>query len=185
MKGDFTINYAVLPVMAVGFTRATGLIARAIQLFRKILSDKSEPNHAFLVTEDHGQLFATEETLHGLEEKSLEQYTSKGNRIVAMYTWKGWNDGVKREAAQQYLAEIRRRAGEASKYDFKGLFSFVPILKKFVTPDPLRQWCSENCASIMKMFGAKFIITTGIAPDKLLDMMKKSDECEAVLNYYK
>lgn len=185
MHRDFTLNYPIIPALAIGFTRSNSLIAKVIQFFRKILDDKAEPNHSFIVTEDHGQKFATEETPHGLREQSLEQYIYKNNRIVAMYLWNEFKDPGTIDKVETYLAEIRRRFGEESKYDWKGLFHFVPIVKKFVKPDPKRQWCSENCASILKKYGAGFIVKTEIAPDELLKIMKASDECNAVLNYYK
>lgn len=182
---SFKINYPNLQPLLIGFTRASGIIAWGIQLFRGILKDKAAPNHAFIVTEDHGQYFATEETLSGLQECSLEQYTKKGNRIVAMYSWVGFNDRNVRETVQRYLAEIRRRAGENSKYDFQGLLSFIPGLKLFFKPDPTRQWCSENVATILKSFGATFIDKVELAPDQLMKKLSdKSDECKAFLNYY-
>ena len=181
----FKINYRNIPVLAIGFTRATGLIARGIQLVRGLLKDKAAPNHAFFVTEDHGQLFATEETLSGLRENSLEQYTKEGNRIVALYIWKGFNSVTARESAQPYLAEIRRRAKENSKYDFKGLFSFVPVFKWFVKPDKQREWCSENVASVLKQYGCEGIEKTTLSPDQLLKVIQeRKGEFDAVLGYY-
>lgn len=174
------LDYSKIPVLAVGFTRSNAPFARAIQLARGILHDKAAPNHAFLVTCDRGQLFATEETLQGLQERSLEEYTRPGNRIVAMYYWQLWTL-EKREAALDYLAEIRRRRGEESKYDLKGLFSFV---LPWIKPDPKRNWCSEDCASIHKRFGATWAENVHIDPLQLLRIMQKSDECEAVLGYY-
>jgi len=178
------INYGKIPALAIGFTRADDIVSHLIQFFRGILKNKAAPNHAFIVTEDHGQLFATEETIHGLREMSLEEYTTPENRIVAMYEWEGFHDRNIRENVQRSLAEIRRRAGEESRYDFKGLLSFIPGLKVFFKPDPKRQWCSENCASIMKTFGAKFINKVEISPDELLKIMQNTEECKAVLNYY-
>lgn len=179
------INYPEIPVLAIGFTRSTDIIGKAIRFFSGVSpKNTNAPNHAFIVTEDHGQLFATEETLSGLQEKSLEEYSKSGNRIVAMYEWSGFKDINVRGNVQKLLAETRRKNGEESKYDFKGLFSFVPIVKRFIKPDPKRQWCSENCASIMKAFGATFISETEITPDKLLEIMRSNMECYAVTNYY-
>lgn len=175
------IDYSKIPVLAVGFTRSTSPFARAIQAVRGILHDKAAPNHAFLVTCDRGQLFATEETLSGLQERSLEEYTRPGNRIVAMYYWRLWTL-EKREAALDYLAEIRRRREEEARYDLKGLLSFV---LPWVKPDKRRQWCSENCASIMQKYGADFIKNVHVTPDQLFKIMQKSDDCTAVLGYYK
>jgi len=181
----FKINYANIPVLAIGFTRSNSLIAKSIQLFRKVLWDKDAPNHVFIVTEDHGQLFATEETIHGLQENSLEKYTSGNDRIVALYTWKGFDDPSARESAQRYLAEIRRRAKEDSKYDFWGLFSFVPGIRKLVKPDPKKQWCSENAANLLKTYGYADLIKTTISPDQLLKVVKNHKEAfNAVLSYY-
>jgi hypothetical protein len=181
----FKINYQNIPVLSIGFTRSNSIIAKGIQLFSGILKDKGAANHAFLVTEDHGQLFATEETIHGLQENSLEEYTGQGNRIVAMYTWNGFNDPSKRESAQRYLAEIRRRAKENSKYDTKGLFTFVPIVKYFVKADTERQWCSENVASVLQTYGAECITETKLRPDQLQKLIAaRKDAFNAVLGYY-
>jgi hypothetical protein len=174
------INYPALPILGVGFTRATSIPARIIQITRKILRDHNAPNHSFLITGDHGQLFATEETSKGLQERSLEQYTKKSNHIVAVLLWKGFTVETK-EAAQKYLAEIRRKNGEESRYDFRGLLWFLN--KKFKT-DPKRQWCSENCASILKKYGASWIKETRLAPDQLINIMIQSGECEAITDYY-
>jgi hypothetical protein len=181
---DFNINYPKLSPLMIGFTRSESLFAKGIQLFRGIIGDKAAPNHAFIITSDRGQLFATEETLKGLEERSLERYTTKQDRIVCVMKWNGWTEEIIQKA-QDYLAEVRRRAEEDSKYDFVGLFSFVPGFKKLVKPNPKKQWCSENCASILKKFGAKFIKNIHVSPDQLLKIMLDSSECEVVLNYYK
>lgn len=179
------INYEIIPVLAIGFTRSNSLIAKSIQLFRGILKDATMPNHVFFVTEDHGQLFATEETLQGLRENSMEQYTSKGNHIVALYSWVQFDNPLKREQAMQYLSEIRRRAKENSKYDWKGLLSFVPGFK-WIKPDGERQWCSENVASIIKLFGGDFVGKTTISPDELLKLIRKNiNEFRNILNFYK
>lgn len=180
----FKLDYDAIPILAIGFTRSTSLIATSIQLVRGILTDKAAPNHAFIVTEDHGQLFATEETFGGLKEQSLEEYTKDSNRIVAMYLWNGFDNSMVRYQVQRYLAEIRRRNAEPSKYDWKGLLTFVPGFKKVCKPDPKRQWCSENCASILKNNGANFINKVELAPDELLKAMQQSDECRAILGYY-
>jgi len=184
MSQKFKLNYDAIPVLAIGFTRSTSIFAKGIQLIRGILKDKGEPNHSFIVTEDHGQLFATEETLCGLQEKSLEQYTKASNRIVAMYLWQGFDSTMTQGKVQEYLAEIRRRNAEPSKYDWKGLLSFVPGFKKIIKPDPKKQWCSENCAHLLKENGAPFIDKVEIAPDELLKRMKNSCECVAILGYY-
>jgi len=179
------INYSNIPVLALAWTRSTLPIARMIQLVRGGLTDKAAPNHSLIVTEDHGQLFATEQTARGLRENSLELYTKNSNRIVAMYVWKGFDNPVIREAAQQYLSLIRRRAAEDSKYDFIGLLSFLPILKKIIKPHPVREWCSETVAGLLKTFGCEAIEKTTISPDELLRIVQsKKDEFTAVLGYY-
>ena len=177
------LEYKNIPTLAIGFTRADDLFGKLISYFSKS-KDKGSPTHAFIVTEDHGQLFATEETAQGLRENTLETYTALDNRIVCMYYWKGFDDRNVRENVMRCLAETRRRAGENSLYDFAGLLSFVPFLKIFFKPDPKKQWCSENCASIMKMFGATWIHDTCVTPLALMNMMRNTEECEAVLNYY-
>lgn len=180
---NYKINYPNIPVLAIGFSRSNSLFAKAIQLIRKILNDKGAPNHAFVVTEDHGQLFATEETLNGLVENSLEEYTSDKNRIVAMYTFKGFDNLSHREDAQRHLATIRRKAGENSKYDIKGVLSFIPGFNHIFKPDPRKQWCSENVASLLNTFGAGLGDTT-IAPDTLLKKIQDKKSFKAVLGYY-
>lgn len=175
----YRINYQNVPVLAIGFTTANSIMSKLIAFFQGV------PTHVFFVTEDHGQLFATEETVHGLQENSLEKYTSPDNRIVAMYTWNGFLSPSTREFVQRRLAEIRRRAKEESKYDFKGLFSFVPGLKKFVKPDRKRQWCSENVASILKNYGCPDIKKTAISPSELIKIIHANKEdFNAVLGYY-
>lgn len=181
MKKDFFVNYENLEAGLFVFTRSTDVVGRVIQAARKILKNKGAPTHVGIITEDHGQLFITEQTLRGLEERSLERYTKKSNRIVAVMKY---TKGTPRKInqAQRYLAEIRRRALENSKYDFVGLLSFV---FPFVKPDKNRQWCSENCASILKMMGAAWIDKVEIAPDELLKKMVDSGECELRLAFYR
>lgn len=176
----FKINYSNIPVLAIGFTESKSVISKLINFFQ------GTPSHAFLVTEDHGQLFATEETLNGLRENSLEEYTSDSKRIVAMYIWDGFTKASTREAVQRYLAEIRRKAKENSKYDFKGLFSFVPVFKWFMKPDPKRQWCSENVAKILQVYGCEAVKKVTISPRELYKLVQDNkDEFHAVLGYYK
>lgn len=175
----FKINYSNIPVLAIGFTESKSVISKLINIFQ------GSPSHVFLVTEDHGQLFATEETLKGLQENSLEKYTTPANRIVALYVWKGFLSEPKRDAVQRYIAEIRRRARENSKYDFKGLFSFVPVFKWFMKPDPKRQWCSENVAKLLQTFGCESLKKTTISPAELYKFVQKEKgEFKAVLKYY-
>lgn len=179
------LNYPNIPVLAVGFTCSDSFIGGAIRFFRggfKAVMDKSFCNHAFLVTEDHGQKFATEETAKGLMELSLEQYTKSSNMIVAMYYWDGWDNKDKALEAMTFLAETRRRRMENSRYDFFGLLKFVPVLNRFFKFDKKRQFCSENCASVHKKFGASFIDKVELAPDQLIKIMKK--ECKEILAYY-
>lgn len=179
------INYRNIPVLAIAFTRSTSLIGTAIRFFRGNIRDKAFPNHAFLVTEDHGQLFATEETFSGLVENSLEEYSTSSNQIVSMYSWIGFNDIGVRESALQYLAEIRRRRAEDSKYDFKGILSFVPGLKVFFKPDTKKQWCSENVSSILKQYGGAFIKDVHVAPDQLeMIIRERSDQFSRVDHFY-
>lgn len=182
----YVINYPALPILAITFTRGKNIVSRGIQFFRKGLLDKAFPNHAFLITSDHGQLFATEETAGGLAENSLELYTKNRNKIVAMYRWVGFSDTIVAETAETYLAEIRRRRTEESRYDFKGLLSFIPGIKKFFKPDPRRQWCSENVASILKRFGCPVIDKIEIAPDQLKRLCEDNPtHFVPVLDYYK
>ena len=183
----FKINYPALQPLTVLFTRGSGLVSGGIALVRHGLSglqDPGFPTHALLVTEDNTQLFGTEETPAGLVENSLEKYTDSSNRIVAAYRWDGWKEGNRAVYAMEYLATIRRRNLESSRYDFFGLLSFVPGLKRLFKPDPQKQWCSENVASIHKSYGASFIDKTTLSPDQLLLLMQASPDCYCILNYY-
>ena len=180
----FEINFDKIPAMTIGFTRSTDFIGRAIQLVRGILDDPSKPNHAFIVTSDDGYKFALEETLHGLQENSLEDYASDKDRIVCMYRWKGWTPATEK-AVTDYLLCLRSNRLPASLYDFKGLFSFVLFFKRFVKPDPVRQWCSENVVALHVMAGCKTFPKNEITPDELLYLVQKSDEFDCILSYYK
>lgn len=194
----FELNYPVIPILSTGFTRAETFVGNSIRLLRggvKAVNDKAFTNHAFLTTMfmNEQNKFCTEETFDGLKMQSLDQYKKSDNRIVALLYWKGWDDLVRRQEALEDLAYICRKQGDPDKkskegkYDFKGLFSFVPVLRKFkcFKPDPVADWCSENCASIHKKYGAKWITKTELAPDELLTIMKNSGECRFVFNYYK
>jgi len=182
----FTLNYPAIPVLSVGFTRSHPFMGRSIQAVRGGLYDPAFPNHAFLVSIDRGQKFATEKTIHGLQQMSMDQYRTQRNRIVCMYYWTGWDDQARRNEALDYLAYLRRKQGDqfvqTGKYDHIGLLSF--IFPKLVKPHPEREWCSENAASIHKRFGAGWVGKTEISPDQLLTAMQNSMECIAVLNYY-
>jgi hypothetical protein len=172
------INYPELPVLAVAFTHGLGPVGLAISAVTK-----SPYRHSLLITNNWGQKFGTEETFHGLQENSLEKYTKQSNRIIDMWYWRGWDDKVRAEEALCFLAEIRRKAGEQSKYDFKGLLSFV--FPKLFKPDPKRQWCSENCLSTHVRFGFK----TDYKPDRaspgiLRGIMSTSAECLHFTRYY-
>lgn len=194
MKNEFEFNYDKIPVLAIGFSRAGSLFGGLIRLFSggiKAIADKAFANHSLAITQSRGQKFATEETVKGLFENSLEPYRIVKNRIVAMYYWTGFDDPEIRGAALDYLAYLRRKQGDCEtklgKYNFKGLFSKIPFIGKLkcFTPDPESEWCSENCASLMKRFGASFIDKTEIRPDELLEIMRNSPECKVVLGYYK
>lgn len=184
----FELNYLNIPPLSVAFTRGLNPLGDIIGMVRGGMAgfmDISFPSHAAMITCDSGQLFITEETLGGLKENSLEIYSNSSNRIVAMYRWKGWDDPIRAGEATAYLAEIRRKMGEPQKYDFAGLFSFIPGLRKIVKQNPNRWYCSESVASIHEKWGARWITRTEIAPDDLLKQMQDSPECKCVLGYYK
>ena len=194
----YKLNYPNIPVLAVGFTRSTDLLGKAIQLFRGGLDNKAFPNHAFLVVEFNGQKFAAEETVDGLKMNSLEQYRYSDSRLVGMYYWHGWDDSIKKQAALDRIAYILREQGNKStrlgKYQLLGLLSFVPILKNIVNRDASgkdAEWCSEDCAAIhKKQGGCSWIGDIHLAPDQLEVKMQSAEktmgmtECSAVLNYY-
>ena len=179
----YTINYPVLPILATFFTKGQDLFGWLINVFAP-----GPCGHAGLITDDHGQKFATEED-NGLKENSLEEYTSDKNRIVAMYYWVGWDDIAKNEEAQQYLAEIRRRRAENSRYNWAGLLSFVPVLKelpfvKKAVAGP-RQWCSENVLSIHDRFGFNSgWVGRPPSPAQLEILIQKRDDVKCILGYY-
>lgn len=177
------INYENIPVMSIGFTRSQTIIGKLIRFFRS----GSFINHCFFVTCDNGWLFATEQTPRGLQEISLETYTTKKDYIVKMYDWLKPNDIDEKwkEEAQKYLSGIRCKMKENSQYDFIGLLKFIPFIKNFIKPDPQKQWCSENVASILKLYGANFIDKVEIAPDQLLNIIEKNEQFKPVLNFYK
>lgn len=180
------INEGAIPTLAVGFTRATDALGNAIALSSggvTAMCDVSFPSHAFFFTRDH-RLFATEETARGLREQSLEEYRANDRRIVAVYYWTGWDDADRRNAGQEFLADIRADGGRRARYDFMGMFSFIPFIGKWFRQDPQKQICSENVASVHKKFGAKWINETLIRPDQLLKLMRESEECKCVLSYY-
>jgi hypothetical protein len=190
------LNYPAIPILSVGFTRGEGFVGNAIRLIRggrKAVHDTSFPNHAFLtgMLNNEKNKICIEETFDGLKPQSLDQYLYSDNRIVSMYYWKGWDDPVRRNEALDYLAYLCRKQGDKKtkegKYNPWGLFSFVPIIGKWkcFQPDPVEEWCSENCASVHKKFGAPFIDKVEVAPDELEPIMKSSPECIRLFNYYK
>jgi hypothetical protein len=175
----YKLNYPNLPILATAFTKGKDLFGWVINVFAP-----GPCGHALLITEDHGQKFATEED-NGLKENSLEEYTTDKNRIVAMYYWTGWDSIEKREAAETYLAEIRRRRAENSKYDWAGLLSFVPVLNHWFKPSPVRQWCSENVLSIHDRFGFKSNwFGRPPSPAQLEILMQSRKDVVCVLGYY-
>jgi hypothetical protein len=191
---DFTLNYPEIPILAIGLVRGMDFVGDTIALCRggfKAMADKAFPTHALLTTIDRNQKYATEETLSGLVENSLEEYNNSKVRIVAMYYWTGWDDEQKRNDALDYLAYIRRQQGnkgtKIGKYDLKGLFSFIPIIGKWkcFQPDSSEQWCSENVYSIHKKFGAPWAQgDPHVAPDQLMAIMHNAIDVRVVLNYY-
>lgn len=184
----YQLNYEKIPVLSIGFTRSSNMFGGAIRLIRggiEAVQDKSFPNHVFIVTDDYGQKFATEETLDGLQENSLEKYTKESDRIICMYVWNGWKNHTLAKNCLMYLAEVRRRNKEDSQYDFWGLMSFVPVLKKIFKPNNKKQWCSENVSAIHKLFGCNTIDKTTIAPDELMKLVTNNPEWDCVIGYYK
>jgi hypothetical protein len=193
---EWTLNYPCIPVLAVGFSRSTSIVGNLIRFFRggfKAVGDPGFPNHAFLIVSWHGQKFAAEETAEGLKMDSLEQYSGKGERITEMYYCTCFDDPVKKKDSLDRISYILREQGnrhtKLGKYQTGGLFSFLHL----ASPDASgkdAEWCSENCADILKNYGkVPWIKDVHLAPDQLLNLMmfQKTGECscEAVLNYYK
>ena len=184
----YIINENNIPTLAIGFTRGLDLLGNSIAFCRggwKAAKDKSFPTHAFLFTRDEGRLFATEEQPCGLVEKSLAEYCTDKNRIVAVYHWHGFDDPDRIDAALKKLADIRANGDRNSKYDFKALFSFIPLVGKWFKPDPAKMICSESVATILKGAGATWIKNPVVTPDQLEKIIHESGECKAVLGYYK
>jgi hypothetical protein len=188
-----TLNYEKLPILGVAFSHSKDVPGYAIAVVRGGIGDDAFPIHALLITADRGQKFATEETLAGLVENSLEEYTTDLNRLVGVFYWHGWDDAAKKESAQDDLAYIRRKHAENSQYDFGGLFVFVkeklPSWLQWMIPakaDKTKQWCSENCLAILDKYGfaSGWTKDRGPAPDELMEIMMKRDDVELVLNYY-
>lgn len=172
------LNYPALPVLGTFFVLGKDLFGKIIQYFTG-----GDCTHAGLITDDHGQKFATEETGHGLDEDSLERYTKPGQQIVAVYYWQGWDDPVRREAALSYLAEIRRKRAEESQYDWRGILGFVfPWIK----PDPKKQWCSENVLSIHDKFGfdSGWGNKRPPSPEQLKELMKARSDVASGYRWY-
>lgn len=181
----YEVNLDAIPLMAIGFTRAETIISRGIQLVRGDLRDKAQPNHAFIVTQDHGYKFALEETFDGLKENSICDYDNgKNGRIVAMYLWNGWTPELA-EMVTRYLAKIRSYAAAESEYDTWGLMTFIPGLRRFFHTDPLRNWCSESVVSLHLMAWCNVFVKQEIAPDELLRIVQNSNQFKCVLGYYK
>lgn len=184
------INENAIPTLAVGFTRGLDALGDSIAFCRggpAAVRDKSFPTHAFLFTRDAGRLFATEETPGGLVEKSLAEYCTDKNRIVAVYHWQGFDDPDRIDAALKRLADIRADGDYNSRYDFGALLSFLPWIGKWFRPDPQKMICSESVATILKCAGATWIKKTVIPPDELMELMhvqKARGEVRAVLGYY-
>lgn len=187
------INYDLIPSLAVGFSRAKSLPARVIQLVRGILKNANEPNHAFFVIELYNQKFVIEETARGLVINSLDEYKYKENKIVAMYYWTGWDDPVRYMTAVNRLLYLVRKQGDRKtkegKYGWWGLFSFLPVVGKWLSPGKEgdgNDWCSENVADVHKAQGGwDAIKDVHLAPDELLPIMARSNECREIPCVYK
>lgn len=181
------INENAIPTLAVGFSRGMDALGDAIAFFRggvTAVKDKSFPTHCFLFTRDNGRLFASEETASGLRENSLANYCDDSNRIVAVYFWNGFNDAARVNDVLRDLSDIRANGDYESKYDFKGLLSFLPGIGKWFKPDKRRKWCSKSVSDFMFQHGAVWTPVSNIAPDQLLKKMQNNDSCKAILNYY-
>ena len=191
---NLTLNYEKLPILGVAFSHSKDVPGFAIAAVRGGIGDDSFPIHALLITADRGQKFATEETLKGLVEDSLEEYTTDLNRLVGVFYWHGWDDPAKAEAAQDDLAYIRRKQAENSKYDLSGLFVFVkeklPSWLQWAIPataSKVKEWCSENVLSMLDKYGFNSGWNNpnrGPAPDELFEIMKKRTDVDLVTNYY-
>lgn len=188
------INYDAIPLLATGFSRGKTFMGGAIRLFTggfKAIPDKKFMNHAFITTENRGWKNCTEETLRGLLPQSLEQYTTPKNMLVAMLYWTGWDDPIRRNEALDYMAYLAIKQGDKTtkigKYDFRGLFSNIPVIGKWkiFRPDSQAEWCSENCASLHKKFGASWIRDTELDPEELYQLMKKQSDVKTILGFYK
>jgi hypothetical protein len=128
------LNYPAIPILGIGFSRGADVIGFLIALVRggwEAAFDLDFPTHAFLITEDHKQKFTTEETVSGLQEDSLEQYTYPKNKIVAMYYWKGWDEiNVAENTLQQEMDEHRKSNGASGYSGYEGYSGYPNYISK-------------------------------------------------------
>ena len=174
------INYN-LPELAIGFTRSKDFIGRLIQFFRRGLHSSVFPNHAFFVVYFNWQVFVIEETLSGLRLNSIDEYRKDSNRISCIWYWGGFSDVVIKQRALDRMTYILRKQGDPDtrlgKYDLVGLLKFVPIIGRWIQPSREAEWCSENCADILKFSGCPWVTDIHLAPDELARLMSNQGSC--------
>lgn len=142
----------------------------------KNMFNKVIPIHTGFLTKDHGQFFATEMRLSGIDNESLEKYRKKNNCITSVWRWKGFDDKGNRDAAGGYLARLRRKQIE---YDFGGLFGFTKVLRKvfpWIKNSKSKDFCSENVFRVLKRHG----LTNWFKPWE-----KKPPSPSQLLNWFK
>lgn len=138
-------NKKALKELAVFFSKDQGLIG-------KIIGVVSNLTHAGVITEDHGEMFATEEGPTGLQENSLDGYTTSENRVVDLLYWNGWDNPENHETALKQLASIRRRKKE-NKYGWKTILCFLPGIGKKFKREKEANICSESVCELLDRYG--------------------------------
>jgi len=158
MKKLLKIDYSKLKPMDVFFSHSkkpSGALIRLAQtLSFRAVSDEALPNHTGIVTESHGQLFATEMGPKGIAENSLEKYTTTKNQIIRVFRWVGFSKKTVSEYGLKELSRLRRKQLD---YDWFGAALSSPLGKAlfgwFAKNDKNSDFCSENVFSILRKCG--------------------------------
>jgi hypothetical protein len=138
--------------------------------------DDTTPTHAGFITSDRGQFFATEMNPE-LRESSLEEYVGSKVQMIELWRYQQWAP-EKKNSAQDYLAYLRRKNQENSRYDLRGAIMSSPLGKRlfgwlpFMKNDSKRWFCSEEVCSIMKQFADDQMLPA-LCPDALGQYMRR------------
>lgn len=150
------INYPALRAGDIFFSSADNPIGNLIrwnQVGFARRRDLDIPNHAGVITEAHGQKFATEMGPFGLAENSLEKYRKPKNRIVGVLRWDTFESLTARERAMQILALQRRKEKE---YSWFGAIKSIPLWRRIFRRVKVKErldFCSENAFYLLRELG--------------------------------